>query len=320
MKRNAAPGALGRISLALSLSLVAAGTAYGAGDHYQGKFPLAEALKGLTGAGKLTATIETSLGTFSCELFEKDAPLTVANFVGLARGVRPFKDPKSGEWVKRPYYDGLIFHRVIPAFMIQGGDPVGNGTGDPGYEIPDEKNELHKFHKGGVLAMANKGPNTGGSQFFITEQQTPMLDDGVRPNAHYQIFGDCTPIDLVKKIAAVPRGPMDRPGPGSDRRRSAGCRPTRSTRPTMPTRGSSPTRSSARCAWPETPLGAGRSSTPGGSCPAAAGDRRPVGPPGRHHPPRGRAAGKRRRSRSHRRVGSRPAGSGSFPPLVSTRW
>ena len=195
--------------LALALSLPAAALA--AGDPHDGKFPLADAVKGVTGNGKLTATIETSLGTFTCELFEKDAPLTVANFAGLARGVRPFKDPKGGEWVKRPYYDGLSFHRVIPGFMIQGGCPLGTGTGDPGYKIPDEKNAPHSFSKGGVLAMANAGPGTGGSQFFITEGPQSMLDDGARPNAHYQIFGECAPVDLVKKIAAVPRNPMDRP-------------------------------------------------------------------------------------------------------------
>ena len=98
--------------------------------------------------------------------------------VGLARGLRPFLDPGTSEWVKRPFYDGLVFHRVIPSFMIQGGDIRGNGSGEPGYTIPDEKNAPHKFDRGGVLAMANRGSNTGGSQFFITEQAQPPLDDG----------------------------------------------------------------------------------------------------------------------------------------------
>jgi peptidyl-prolyl cis-trans isomerase A (cyclophilin A) len=188
-----------------------AATARAEGDPANGKFTIGEATKGLTGSGPLMAEVKTSMGTFDCELFEKDAPNTVANFVGLARGLRPWKDPKSGQWVSKPFYDGLIFHRVIPGFMIQGGDPKGNGTGDPGYEIKDEKNDPHKFDKGGVMAMANRGPDTGGSQFFITEGPTPMLDDGARPGAHYQIFGQCKDPDLVKQIAAVQRDARDKP-------------------------------------------------------------------------------------------------------------
>lgn len=197
--------------LCLGLALLAPAVACAEGDPLGGKFPIADATKGLPGAGKLSATIETTQGTFHCELFEKEAPNTVANFVGLARGLRPFKDPSSGQWVKRPYYDGLTFHRVIPGFMIQGGDIKGNGTGDPGYEIQDEKNEPHKFSKGGMMAMANRGPNTAGSQFFITEKEVPFLDDGARPGAHYQIFGECKEADLVKKIAGVERDPRDKP-------------------------------------------------------------------------------------------------------------
>ena len=94
-------------------------------DPAKGNFTLEEATKGLPGSGPLTAKIETTLGTFTCELYDKQAPITVANFVGLARGLRPWKDPKTGKWVKKPFYDGLIFHRVIPGFMIQGGDPLG---------------------------------------------------------------------------------------------------------------------------------------------------------------------------------------------------
>ena len=171
-------------------------------DPTGGKFTIDEAVKGVPGSGKLNAIIQTSVGELGCELFEKDAPNTVANFVGLARGVRPFKDPVSGQWVKKPFYDGLIFHRVIPAFMIQGGDIKGNGTGEPGCTINDETNAPHKFDKPGVLAMANRGPNTAGSQFFITEVPTGMLDDGARPGAHYQIFGQCGPVELVKTISA----------------------------------------------------------------------------------------------------------------------
>jgi len=101
-------------------------------DPAKGNFTIDQATKGLTGSGALMAKIETNIGTINCELFEKQAPKTVANFVGLARGVRPFKDPKSGKWEKKPFYDGLIFHRVIPGFMIQGGDPEGTGRGNPG--------------------------------------------------------------------------------------------------------------------------------------------------------------------------------------------
>jgi len=139
-------------------------------DPAKGKFTLEQATKGLSGSGPLNAKIETTLGTFNCELYDKQAPITVANFVGLARGLRPWKDPKTGKWEeKKPFYDGLIFHRVIPGFMIQGGDPLGVGTGNPGYRFEDEFSPELKFDKPGLLAMANAGPATNGSQFFITE-------------------------------------------------------------------------------------------------------------------------------------------------------
>ncbi len=171
---------------------------------------LEEALKGVKGSGPLMAKIDVeqggkSLGTFSCELYDKQAPKTVANFVGLARGIRPWKDPKTGEWVKKPLYDGLTFHRVIPEFMIQGGDPKGNGTGDPGYEFPDEVSDQLQMDKGGILAMANRGPNTNGSQFFITEKATPWL------NGKHTIFGQCQPLELEMKIARVPTGARNMP-------------------------------------------------------------------------------------------------------------
>src|SRR5688500_12982491 len=142
--------------------------------------PLDEALKGLKGTGTLMAKIDVEqggkpLGTFNCELFEKQTPKTIANFVGLARGLRPFKDPKSGQWVKKTFYDWLTFQRVIPNFMIQGGDVVGNGTGQPGFEFEDEINPDLKLDGAGILAMANRGPGTNGSQFFITEKATPWL-------------------------------------------------------------------------------------------------------------------------------------------------
>jgi peptidyl-prolyl cis-trans isomerase A (cyclophilin A) len=169
-----------------------------------------EATKGLKGTGPLIAKIEVDqggkpMGTFTCELFEKQTPKTVANFVGLARGLRQFKDPKTAAWTKKPFYDGLVFHRVIPGFMIQGGDPKGNGTGDPGYEFEDEIVPDLKMDKGGILAMANRGPGTNGSQFFITEKGAPWL------TGKHTIFGSCEPLDLVTKIAGVPKGPRDVP-------------------------------------------------------------------------------------------------------------
>jgi len=176
------------------------------GDPTGGKFALDDALKGLSSKGQLWATFETSEGTITCELFEKQAPKTVANFVGLARGKRPFKDPKTGQWVTRPFYDGLVFHRVIPEFMIQGGCPLGTGTGDPGYEFEDETSNGIKFDKPGLLAMANRGPNTNGSQFFITERDSIALLNG-----RHTIFGACEQVETVKKIARVPRDARDKP-------------------------------------------------------------------------------------------------------------
>jgi peptidyl-prolyl cis-trans isomerase A (cyclophilin A) len=154
----------------------------------------------------LFAKIETTQGTIVVKLFEKEAPKTVANFVGLAEGTKEWTDPKTGQKVKRPLYDGLIFHRVIPDFMIQGGDPLGTGTGGPGYRFEDEFNPALKFDRPGLLAMANAGPNTNGSQFFITDAPTPWL------NNHHTIFGEVVDgLDVVKKIARVPKGPNDRP-------------------------------------------------------------------------------------------------------------
>ena len=121
-----------------------------------------------------TAIINTSEGSITCELFTKEAPNTVANFVGLATGTKEFKDLKTDKMVKRPFYNGLIFHRVIPGFMIQGGDPLGDGTGGPGYQF-DNENTNASFSKPGVLAIANAGPNTNGSQFFITVAPTPSF-------------------------------------------------------------------------------------------------------------------------------------------------
>jgi peptidyl-prolyl cis-trans isomerase A (cyclophilin A) len=176
-------------------------------DPAKGKFTLEEATKGLKGpaTAPLFATIDTTLGAFTCELFSKQAPVTVANFVGLSRGLRPWKDTKTNQWVKKPLYDGLIFHRVIPGFMIQGGDPAGTGSGKLGYSFQDEFSPDLKFEKPGLLAMANAGPATNGSQFFITEG-TPQYLSG-----RHTIFGACEPLALVTKIANVPKGARDLP-------------------------------------------------------------------------------------------------------------
>jgi peptidyl-prolyl cis-trans isomerase A (cyclophilin A) len=152
------------------------------------------------------ATFKTSMGDIVILLFDDKAPKTVANFVGLASGTREWIDPKSGEKVKRPLYNGTIFHRVIPGFMIQGGDPVGNGTGGPGYRFEDEFHPDLKHNKAGILSMANAGPNTNGSQFFITHQPTPNLD------GRHSVFGEVVKgQEVVIAIGAVQRDSRDRP-------------------------------------------------------------------------------------------------------------
>ena len=173
-------------------------------DPLKGKWTLADATKGLTGGKQLTASIETSMGTLECKLFSDKAPLTVANFVGLARGNRPWKTPE-GKWEKKPAYDGTIFHRIIKGFMIQGGDPKKNGQGEPGYVIPDEVWEDANHDRPGQLCMANRGPNTNGAQFFITDEAALNLDGG------YTIFGECGPVDKIHELAAVPTERGDKP-------------------------------------------------------------------------------------------------------------
>jgi peptidyl-prolyl cis-trans isomerase A (cyclophilin A) len=170
-------------------------------DPLGGKFSLKQAVEGLPKAGKLHASIETGRGTLDCLLYDDKAPLTVANFVGLARGVRPFWDASSAAWVKRPLYDGTTFHRVIPGFMIQGGDHLGNGTGDVGYNVPDEIWSGSNHDRAGLLCMANKGPNTNGGQFFITDAAAPHLTE----MKTYTIFGECKPVDVVHEIANSPK-------------------------------------------------------------------------------------------------------------------
>ena len=175
---------IGAVTMAIALAAIAS-TAFAGQDA---KKP----------AGKVLAHFTTTEGAFTVELFEKDAPKTVANFVGLADGTKEWTDPKSGAKMKKPFYDGLIFHRVIPNFMIQGGDPLGTGTGDPGYKFADEFGSGRKLDKAGILAMANAGPNTNGSQFFITLAPTEWL------NGKHTVFGEVVQgMNVINKIGAT---------------------------------------------------------------------------------------------------------------------
>ena len=155
-----------------------------------------------------TAVLDTSMGRITCRLFDKQAPLAVANFISLAEGTKPWTDPATRKKVKdKPFYNGTTFHRVIPEFMIQGGDPTGTGTGDPGYMFADEFDPNLNFDVPGRMAMANSGPDTNGSQFFITEVPTTHL------NQKHTIFGQCDQpsISVVSAIARVQRDPDDKP-------------------------------------------------------------------------------------------------------------
>jgi len=153
------------------------------------------------------ATFNTSEGTIVCRLFEDEAPVTVKNFIELAEGSREWTDPRTGKKSNSPLYDGTIFHRVIPDFMAQGGDPTGTGMGGPGYKFQDEtKGSPHKFDKPGKLAMANSGPNTNGSQFFITVAATHWL------TGNHTIFGEVVEgQEIADKITAVARNRQDKP-------------------------------------------------------------------------------------------------------------
>ena len=154
----------------------------------------------------LFATFKTSMGDIVVRLHEDKAPKTVENFVGLATGTKEWTDPKTGQKVKRPLYSGTIFHRIIPNFMIQGGDPLGSGRGGPGYRFNDEFHPDLKHNKPGILSMANAGPNTNGSQFFITTIPTPHLDN------RHSVFGEVVKgQEVIVAIGNVPRGPGDRP-------------------------------------------------------------------------------------------------------------
>jgi peptidyl-prolyl cis-trans isomerase A (cyclophilin A) len=171
--------------------------------------PIAEDLQrylaDLPKGGPLVAAIETSEGTLHCTLFADTRPMTVANFVGLATGKKAWIDPATG-FVQhgRPFYDGLTFHRVIPEFVIQGGDPLGHGSGGPGYQFANEIVNDGAM-KAGALGMANAGPNTNGSQFFVMEQPADRLV------SDFTFFGQCDELAVVSRIARVPRDTADRP-------------------------------------------------------------------------------------------------------------
>ena len=157
-------------------------------------------------SSRLYARVTTTAGTFTFQLHEKEVPNTVKNFVGLVEGTREWTHPGTGQKHKTPYYNGTIFHRVINGFMIQGGDPLGQGTGGPGYNFADEFHSALRHDKAGILSMANSGPNTNGSQFFITLAPTPHLDD------RHSVFGGVVEgMDVISAIGSTPTGQNDRP-------------------------------------------------------------------------------------------------------------
>ena len=152
------------------------------------------------------ARFDTTEGTFTIRLFDQEVPNTVANFVGLAEGTREWTDPRDSQKKTAPFYDGIIFHRIIDGFMIQGGDPLGKGFGGPGYKFADEFHPSLRHDREGILSMANSGPNTNGSQFFITLGPTPHL------NNRHSVFGEVdSGMDVVQKIGSTKTGAQDRP-------------------------------------------------------------------------------------------------------------
>jgi peptidyl-prolyl cis-trans isomerase A (cyclophilin A) len=152
------------------------------------------------------ANFKTNHGDFVVRLFEADVPKTVANFTGLAEGTKAWKDPVTGESITKPFFNGLTFHRIIDGFMIQGGCPLGTGTGGPGYRFEDEFKPGLRHSGPGILSMANAGPNTNGSQFFITLAPTPHLDN------RHSVFGQVVEgLDVVQKIGKVATGRQDKP-------------------------------------------------------------------------------------------------------------
>jgi peptidyl-prolyl cis-trans isomerase A (cyclophilin A) len=178
-------------------------------DPEGGDFTLEEAVVGLGTDGTLVAEIGTELGVMQCDLFADKAPRTVANFIGLARGLRPWWDARAGVWQRKPYYRDTTFHRVIPEYMIQGGDYLGDGTGTVGYVIPDELHPSLPHDRAGLLCMANTGKDQNGAQFFILDGPAPQLD----AMGTYTVFGRCLQTDVVSRIARVPQtgAPENRP-------------------------------------------------------------------------------------------------------------
>jgi peptidyl-prolyl cis-trans isomerase A (cyclophilin A) len=163
-------------------------------------------MRGVTVNPGTYAHFDTTEGRFTVRLFAEEAPRTVENFVGLAEGTKEWTDSASRRTEKRPFYDGVVFHRVIDGFMIQGGDPLGQGHGGPGYKFADEFHPDLRHSKAGVLSMANAGPNTNGSQFFITLAPTPHLDN------RHSVFGEVVEgMDVVRRIGGVRTGARDRP-------------------------------------------------------------------------------------------------------------
>lgn len=208
-------------------------------DPEQGDFTLEEAVVGLPIDGTLVAEIGTEFGTLLCDLHADRAPRTVANFIGLARGLRPWWDARAGEWVRRPYYRGLTFHRVIPEYLIQTGDYLGDGSGTVGYGIPDEPHDSLSHDRAGQLCMANHdGPDSAGAQFFITDGPAPQLD----ADGGSTIFGQCQPLDVISQIARVPQDPAEGNRPLTPitirrvliQRVEGGAAQARPTRPQLP--------------------------------------------------------------------------------------
>jgi peptidyl-prolyl cis-trans isomerase A (cyclophilin A) len=154
----------------------------------------------------VSAEFVTTEGSFTVRLFDEEVPNTVANFVGLAEGSKEWTHPGTQQKMTQPYYDGIVFHRVIEGFMIQGGDPLGQGIGGPGYDFADEFHPSLRHSKAGILSMANRGPNTNGGQFFITLAATPHLDN------RHSVFGEVVSgMDIVRRIGSTPTGRQDRP-------------------------------------------------------------------------------------------------------------
>jgi peptidyl-prolyl cis-trans isomerase A (cyclophilin A) len=198
------------MKLTQTLLLPALAVAFAAAAYAQTTLPDAPqaTAAAMTHPNGPTVVMDTSMGRITCQFFQRQAPKTVANFIALAEGTKDWTDPATGEKQhNKPLYNGTIFHRVIPEFMIQGGDPTGTGMGDPGYRFEDEFDPNLKFDVPGRLAMANSGPNTNGSQFFITEVPTQHL------NQRHTIFGQCdaSSLDVVKAIARVAQDSQNKP-------------------------------------------------------------------------------------------------------------